>query len=343
MADTYREKLKQLVVQALIQKAIPAHRHILMAVSLLFVTASVLLVLDARLPFPPPSERILYDPTDLLQLFPSAARQPAQREKTTDPTLSMGGASTVQPPLAIMLYRVKRGDTISGIATKLGLTTDTISTFNRPEGRGVHNVTVGEDLRIPSQDGIYLTLNGDFDEMCRKNKVAPEDVLAANSLTRQDLVPGAQLFFPGVQHMGYARALQEGIAVALPLHGWESSPYGLRQDPFTGQVMKHYGVDIAAPMGSLVRSATDGVVRVATYDSVLGNYVEVRAQLGYSYVYGHMSKILVRPGTVVGTGKVLGLVGDTGVRHRPSPAFRSPQVRRPPKSEILSPWYPIIR
>ena len=312
MAGMHRERLKQLVVHALIPRVLSAHRHITMAVSLLFVTASVLLVLDARLPFPPPSERILYDPTDLTLLFPSAARQPARQEKTTDPALSMGGSSTVQPPLSIMLYRVKRGDTISGIATKLGLTTDTISTFNRPEGRGVHTVTVGEEIKIPSQDGIYLALSGDFDEMCRKNKVAPDDVLAANALTRSDLSPGRQLFFPGVQHYGYALALQEGIAVALPLHGWESSPYGIRQDPFTGQVSRHYGVDIAAPMGSPVRSATDGVVRVATYDSVLGNYVEVGAQLGYSYVYGHMSRILVQPGAYITTGKVLGLVGDTG-------------------------------
>ena len=91
--------------------------------------------------------------------------------------------------------------------------------------------------------------------------------------------------------MGYARALQEGIgshcrctAGSRPLTG-------------SGRILhrpgeQHYGVDIAAPMGSPVRSATDGVVSVATYDSVLGNYVEVRAQLGYSYVYGHMSKIL---------------------------------------------------
>jgi len=312
MAGRHREKLRHLATEVLLRRAVSVHRQVAMATALLLVTASVLLVLDAHLPFPSPSERIIYDPTDLSLLFPSAARQPVRPEKTTDPALSVGGSSTVQPPLAIMLYRVRRGDTISGIATRLGLTTDTISTFNRPEGRGVHTVTVGEEIRIPSQDGIYLVLNGDFEEMCRKNKVTPEDVLAANSLARSALVPGMQLFFPGVQHFGYARALQEGIAVALPLRGWESSPYGRRLDPFTGQVSNHFGVDIAAPMGAPVRSATAGVVRVAASDSVLGNYVEVRGQLGYSYVYGHMSRILVTQGTVVSTGRVLGLVGDTG-------------------------------
>ena len=120
------------------------------------------------------------------------------------------------------------------------------------------------------------------------------------------------LFFPGVQHTGYALSLAVGVGVALPIHGWESSPFGWRSDPFTGARSHHSGVDIAAPSGSTIRSATDGVVVTATYDSMLGNYVEVRAQLGYSYVYGHMSQILTHVGARVATGSVLGLVGQTG-------------------------------
>ena len=88
--------------------------------------------------------------------------------------------------------------------------------------------------------------------------MAPEDV-QGDALTAI-AGPGMPLFFPGVQHTGYARALAEGVGVALPLHGWESSPYGTRSDPFTGQRSRHNGVDIAAPMGSAIRSATDGVV-----------------------------------------------------------------------------------
>ncbi len=121
-----------------------------------------------------------------------------------------------------------------------------------------------------------------------------------------------RLFFPGVQHTGYARSLAVGVGVSLPLHGWESSPFGWRADPFTGQRSHHSGVDLAAPEGSPIRSATDGVVIAATYDGMLGNYVEVRAQLGYSYVYGHMSNIIARVGERVATGSLLGLVGHTG-------------------------------
>jgi murein DD-endopeptidase MepM/ murein hydrolase activator NlpD len=167
-------------------------------------------------------------------------------------------------------------------------------------------------VKIPSQDGIYLDLTGDFDEMCRKNKVVAEDVLAANALDREDLRQGMTLFFPGVQHTGFALALSRGEAVYLPLRGYESSPFGRRSDPFTGQQSRHHGVDIAAAWGKAITSGTDGRVRAAGWDSTLGNYVEVRGQMGFSYIYGHMSRIAVKVGDIVSTGRVLGSVGDTG-------------------------------
>jgi murein DD-endopeptidase MepM/ murein hydrolase activator NlpD len=290
----------------------PLRRQILTALAVCFVAAVVLLVLDQRLPFPSPTERILYDPSGWGVLFRRQPAPPLRMGRTTDPAQSIGGAAAVLPPLTIMLYRAKPGDTLSGIATRLGMEVDTISTFNRIEGRGVHNLTVGELVKIPSQDGIYLDLTGDFDEMCRKNKVVAEDVLAANALDREDLRQGMTLFFPGVQHTGFALALSRGEAVYLPLRGYESSPFGRRSDPFTGQQSRHHGVDIAAAWGKAITSGTDGRVRAAGWDGTLGNYVEVRGQMGFSYIYGHMSRIAVKVGDIVSTGRVLGYVGDTG-------------------------------
>jgi len=309
---TCTEHLSALVRRLLWEALFPIRRHVMAATALMFVVSSVVLVLDARLPFPSPGESILLDPTDWSMLFHRDPPLPARPDMKASPGSPMGGSSTVQPPLAVLLYRAHPGDTMSGIATKLGMDIDTISSMNRVEGRGVHNVTVGEVLRIPSQNGISLPLAADFDAQCRTYGVSPEDVLAANSLTRAQLWTGMRLFFPGVQHTGYARSLAVGVGVALPLRGWESSPYGWRADPFTGLRSHHSGVDIAAPEGSPIKSATDGLVIAAGSDSMLGNYVEVRAQLGYSYVYGHMSTILTRSGARVGTGSVLGLVGHTG-------------------------------
>ena len=290
----------------------PFRHAIMSAAALLFVLTTVLLVLDAVVPFPPPSEALLYDPADWSIVFHGATGAPVAPGPHNAMGQPIGGTSMEQAPVTVLLYHAHRGDTMSGIASRLGLDVDTVSSMNRVQGRGVHNITVGEIIKIPTQNGITLAAASDFDAQCKGYGVSPDDVLAANGLGRSQLVRGMTLFFPGVQHTGYARSLAVGVGVALPLRGWESSPFGWRADPFTGVRSHHSGVDIAAPMGSAIRSATDGVVIAATYDAMLGNYVEVRAQLGYSYVYGHMSQILTHPGARVATGTIIGLVGQTG-------------------------------
>ena len=171
----------------------PIRRHIMAVIALMLVVSSVVLVLNQRLPFPSPGESILLDPTDWSLLFHRDPPLPA-RPDMRSPGPSIGGSTFVQPPLAILLYRAHAGDTMSGIATKLGMDIDTISSMNRVEGRGVHNVTVGETLRIPSQNGITLTLAPDFDGQCRTYGVSPEDVLAANALEK--------IVIPGMDNVG---------------------------------------------------------------------------------------------------------------------------------------------
>jgi len=305
----------------------PHRRRIMTAAALMFVAAAVLLALDSLIPFPPPTERVLSASTNWSLLFAHARERGGGGGSPVDPAGEpRGGFSPVQPPLSLMLYKVRPGDTITGIAQKLGMNPDTISSFNRPEGRGVHNLTVGESITIPSQDGIFLTIEKDFEAQCARNGVSPEDVIAANVVGREGVAPGASLFFPGVQHVGFAYSQSLGTAVLNPLRGaWESSTYGYREDPFTGERRKHRGVDLAAPMGSTVKSASDGFVRFAGEDAVLGDYVEVRGQMGYSFIYGHLSGILVKTGKVISKGDAIGFVGATGYATGPHLHF---EVRR---------------
>lgn len=282
------------------------------ALAATFVFSSVLLVLGARLPFPPPGVPILYEPADWTLLFRTDTHAVSHPAAAPGAGASEGGLSTTAPPVAILLYRAHPGDTMSSIAAKLGITTDTLSSMNRVNGSGVHTVLVGELLKIPSEDGIPVAFAGDFDAFCAKYKVAPDDVLAANAITRADLKVGMSLFLPRVQDTGAQLAIKTGLFVGLPVRGYESSPFGWREDPFTGARSHHSGVDLAAPMGTPIRSSTDGTVVTARYDTMLGNYVEVRSFGGFSYVYGHMSVIKATLGAHVVQGQIIGLVGDTG-------------------------------
>lgn len=95
-------------------------------------------------------------------------------------------------------------------------------------------------------------------------------------------------------------------------HGWISSPYGWRTDPFTGERSFHRGIDFAGHKGSPVHAIAAGVVTWAGPDFGYGRLVIVNDGNGYSTWYGHSEKILVHVGDVVKRGKEIALLGTSG-------------------------------
>ena len=241
----------------------------------------------------------------------------------------VGGAGVAVLPLDVKRYVVKEGDTLSGIAEGLGLDLDTVASLNRHWGSGVHLVRVGEEILVPNQDGIYLPAEADLAGMCGRQGVPLEAVLGVNRLGAAEVRQGQPLFFPGVQHHGIERSVVIGTAFLRPVLGWTSSAYGYRKDPFTAVLQFHRGVDIAAPAGSPVRAALDGKVTMVAEDPVLGLYVMVRHQIGYSTVYGHLQQALVRPGAAVARGQRIGLVGSSGKATGPHLHFEVRKSGRP--------------
>jgi murein DD-endopeptidase MepM/ murein hydrolase activator NlpD len=280
----------------------------------LTVLAVVLLTLDGIVPFPRPGEQPLYDSRGWsLMVRPPSPQGSADAGSGPSTSEAIGGSSTAAPPLAMMSWIVRPGDTIIGIAGRLGMNPDTISSLNRANGRGVHNVVVGERILVPNQDGIPLVVRGDLDELCRQHDLDPAEVLAVNGRTRDGLAAPATLFFPGVQHEGYALSLSLGTAVTSPLGSfWQTSSFGRREDPFTGAASRHQGVDLAAPLGSAVRSVSDGTVSAVAANGVLGNYVMVRSPLNRTFLYGHLDRVFVSAGARVGQGDRIGTIGMTG-------------------------------
>ena len=93
-----------------------------------------------------------------------------------------------------------------------------------------------------------------------------------------------------------------------------SSPFGKRFHPILKKYKIHWGVDYAAPKGTLIYAGGDGVVQVAKYNGSYGNYIKIRHNSEYSTAYGHMSGFAkgIRPGVRVKQGQVIGYVGSTG-------------------------------
>jgi murein DD-endopeptidase MepM/ murein hydrolase activator NlpD len=106
-------------------------------------------------------------------------------------------------------------------------------------------------------------------------------------------------------------------AMGMPVNGRFSSSFGMRRHPILGFVRMHKGVDIAAPWGSPVYAASDGVVQFAGRSSGYGNFVKLNHGGAYGTGYGHLSRIYVRSGQHVRRGQQIGAVGNTGLSTGP--------------------------
>jgi murein DD-endopeptidase MepM/ murein hydrolase activator NlpD len=91
-----------------------------------------------------------------------------------------------------------------------------------------------------------------------------------------------------------------------------SSPFGMRLDPFLGRPAIHTGIDLRGEIGEQVHATATGRVTIAGRDGGYGNMVEIDHGNGLATRYGHLSKILVRPGQFVRIGETIGLIGSTG-------------------------------
>jgi murein DD-endopeptidase MepM/ murein hydrolase activator NlpD len=78
------------------------------------------------------------------------------------------------------------------------------------------------------------------------------------------------------------------------------------------EVLPHPGIDIAAPRGTPVVAAGRGRVVRAGWASGYGQMVEIDHGFGYTTLYAHASRLLVRVGQEVDRGDVIAQVGRTG-------------------------------
>jgi murein DD-endopeptidase MepM/ murein hydrolase activator NlpD len=91
-----------------------------------------------------------------------------------------------------------------------------------------------------------------------------------------------------------------------------TSGYGTRSDPFRGSAAMHAGVDLAGPLGTPIYATADGIVGRSEYSGAYGNLVEINHGQGIQTRYGHMSRLIARPGQRVRRGELIGLMGSTG-------------------------------
>ena len=210
-------------------------------------------------------------------------------------------------------YKVKKGDSVSKIAAAFSVSMDAIIASN-----GISNarsLREGEVLKIPNMDGIPYTIkSGDsLSGISASMGVPLEAILDANDIQSDIVYSGMNIFIPG------ARMKREDLKMALgelfiyPLTGSRlSSPFGWRDDPFTGERRHHAALDLSAPQGTSVKAAMDGKISSLGTNATYGNYIIISHPGGYQTMYAHLSAFCAKKGDNVVQGAEIGKVGSTG-------------------------------
>lgn len=134
-----------------------------------------------------------------------------------------------------------------------------------------------------------------------------------------------------------------------PLEGGGTlrSRMGYRIHPIFKTRRLHTGVDLAAPTGTPIYAAGDGVISYYRWQSGYGNKIEIQHVNGYETAYGHLSRFVdgLGVGSQVRQGQVIGYVGSTGQSTGPHLHFEiqingnyvDPLSVKLPKDNVLAP------
>ena len=233
-----------------------------------------------------------------------------------------------------MLHKVKKGETLSGIARKYDVPMKFIAQTNSIAS--LDHLQIDQKLVIPigtkpvntqkDAGGTWHTVKfGDsLYSITRKHNIEDwKKLQQINGISNPKLIkPGQKIFIPGDWSVGFAKPLRINLVV--------TSQYGYRNHPISGHYRLHEGIDFRAATGTRVYASKTGTVTYSGRKGGYGKTVDIQHEDDLSTSYGHLSRIYVSAGTVVRQGQVIALSGDTGISTGPHLHF---EIRHKGKSE----------
>lgn len=230
-----------------------------------------------------------------------------------------------KPRAEIIQYTVQKGDTLSQIAKKFGVSEDTIKWANNLK---TDSITVGDTFDVLPVTGVaHKVAAGDTVYTIAKKYSSNAQAIVDFPFNEWadpqtfSLVSGQTVIVPdGVipeEKPRYIAARQQsytptgpitvsGAGFAWPIRGTMNQYYS----------WYHKAIDVGAPVGTPIVAAHSGVVSVAIaggWNYGYGTHVIVNGDNGYQTLYAHMSSLNVSPGQRVSAGgTVVGWVGMTG-------------------------------
>lgn len=233
---------------------------------------------------------------------------------------------SVKPRSEIIEYKVESGDTISSVANKFGISTDTIKWAN--DLSDIHSIKPGQVLKILPVSGVsHMVKSGDSLQSVAKKYQAdaqaildfpfndiPDDfsISAGQVLIVPDGTPPQVAPKPRPTPQYLAQGPSSGSFQALGggIFTWPTSGVGVSQY----FAWYHPGIDIPNPAAPGVAASDGGTVVVAGWPDNYGygNRVVIDHGNGYSSLYAHLSNVYISIGQSVSRGQIIGQMGSTG-------------------------------
>jgi len=214
--------------------------------------------------------------------------------------------------LTIYQYITRDGDDLFSIAARCVIPYSALASLNRLSSSA--SLRTGTLILLPSCPGIYIpeSPESDLERLIGATRLGQQE-----SVELRIRVAGVQRifhFFPGADYTPTERAyfLNAGF-FRFPLQNYRiTSSYGMRENPVTGNIALHQGIDLAAPEGTEVLAAADGTVIEIGDDPVYGIYIIVSHADRWTSLYGHLQRVETVLRQSVKSGTLIGRVGSTG-------------------------------
>jgi LysM repeat protein len=230
----------------------------------------------------------------------------------------------------IVVYTVQAGDTPGAIATRFGISLNTLLWAN--DLRSAGSIRIGDSLIILPVTGVQYTIKkGDTIESIAKKFAADSmDIMSFNGLAvGESLVVDTEIIIPDGEvaappsPSAPSRPAQSSATrfAGLPeMQGFLMRPVTGGRNPRATRANPHglhgyNGVDLANSCGLPVSAAAAGsviIVRTSGWNGGYGKYVVISHPNGVQTLYAHMSALNVNAGDAVAQGTRIGLIGSTG-------------------------------
>tara|TARA_B100001248_G_scaffold97905_1_gene72692 strand:- start:616 stop:1962 length:1347 start_codon:yes stop_codon:yes gene_type:complete len=176
------------------------------------------------------------------------------------------------------------------------------------------NVNFSRDIRVGTKSKLYFANNQSF----KKGENGKFELLYS-SLSNQIINEEFFLYQTMDEKKNYYD--RDGIGaggmkIISPLRKLiETSKYGMRVHPVSGEEKMHYGIDYAAELNTPIFAIADGVVDFIGVKGDFGNYIRLSHANNVESAYAHLNKFsenLIK-GSLVNQSDIIGYAGQTGL------------------------------